>query len=101
MKSSLAKICVQHPFCTDCVGPLKKKIIAEVQNIKNLTLDATSSLVMFNFNQVNQVAEVLNTLMAVGHPQEGDQISSNVFTPPLCSCLVDDTGKEQNSTYSN
>ena len=89
MKTSLARIFVQHPFCSSCVLPMKKKIMAEVANIKNVTLYSSKSLVVFNFNNVNQVAQVLNTLMDLGHPQKGDRISLENSIPPLCRCSIE------------
>ncbi len=96
MKTSLARIFVQHPFCSNCVLPMKKKIMAEAVNVKNVALYSSKSLVVFNFNNVNQVAQVLNTLMALGHPQKGDRISIENSIPPLCRCST-----ENNSTYNN
>ncbi|MDJ0645457.1 MAG: hypothetical protein QNJ57_05665 [Flavobacteriaceae bacterium] len=87
MKTSLARIFVQNPFCTDCITPIKKRIM-NVQNIRNVALYPSDSLVVFNFNKVNQVSEVLNTLMALGHPQKGDHITDETFVPPLCKCKV-------------
>ncbi len=86
MTTSLARVIVQNPFCSNCITPIKKKIM-EVDEVKNVRLFPSDSLVVFNFNRAHQISEVLNTLMALGYPPEGDQISSCNATKPLCSCI--------------
>ena len=87
MKTNLARIFVKNTFCINCVNPIKKKI-GEVNNIKNVALYPSESLVVFNFNSANQVSEVLNTLMTLGYPPEVDCITTMNLATPLCTCAV-------------
>ena len=86
MKTSLARIFVKNPFCVKCIVPIKKKVM-KVQNVKNVVLCPSDSLVVFNFNSANQVSEVLNTLTLLGYPPKGDNdtITTNL-TPTFCKC---------------
>lgn len=86
MRTSLAKIIVQNSFCTNCITPIKKKIM-EVKHVKNVMLFPEDALVVFNFNCANQISEVLNTLMALGYPPEGDRITESYNSKPFCNCF--------------
>ena len=86
MKPNIARIQVEHPFCTKCGSAIKETIVDRVKNLRNVVLYPAASLVVFKFNQVNQVSEVLNTLMGIGHPQRGDLIQEGCSVPPLCTC---------------
>ena len=86
MKPNIARIQVEHPFCNDCKSTIKETIVKHVKNLRNVVLYPAASLVVFKFNQVNQVSEVLNTLMGIGHPQRGDLIQEGCSVPPLCTC---------------
>ncbi|GAB1858207.1 hypothetical protein MHTCC0001_30440 [Flavobacteriaceae bacterium MHTCC 0001] len=85
MTSNLARIFVQNRFCSSCIIPIKNKLM-EVEHIKNVKLFPADSLVVFNFNRAHQISEVLNTLVAIGYPPEGDRISDCSIVQPLCSC---------------
>ena len=91
MKPNIARIQVEYPFCNECGSTIKKRIIQQVKNLRNVVLYPAASLVVFKFNQVNQVSEVLNTLMGIGHPQRGDLIREGCLVPPLCSCEAFET----------
>lgn len=84
MKTSIARIYVEHPFCVDCSITIKNKI-TEISNIKIQSLQAHNSLVAFYFNHVNQVSSVLNTLTALGHPEAGEHQNEHSFEP-FCQC---------------
>lgn len=86
MTTSLARVIVQNPFCSNCIAPVKKKIM-EVKDVKNVRLFPANSLVVFNFNRAHQISEVLNTLVALGYPPEGDQILEGNSILPKCSCI--------------
>lgn len=83
--TNLARIFVQNRFCSDCITPIKQKIL-EVKQVKNVMLFPRDSLVVFNFNRANQISEVLNTLVALGYPPEEDAIASASYVKPLCEC---------------
>ncbi|TBN04412.1 heavy-metal-associated domain-containing protein [Hyunsoonleella flava] len=86
MTTSLARIVVQNPFCTNCSVSIKKKIM-EIEQVQNVRLFPEDALVVFNFNRANQISEVLNTLMNLGYPPEGDRITQTYTNKPLCGCL--------------
>lgn len=83
--TSLARIFVQKPFCSNCVATIKQRIM-QAQQLKHLVLFPMDSLVVFSFNSANQISEVLNTLVALGYPPEGDFISSTSRVKPICEC---------------
>lgn len=85
MTTSLARIFVQNPFCSNCLTSIKQKIM-EVKQVKNVMLFPADSLVVFSFNRANQISEVLNTLVALGYPPEEDIISNALRVKPLCEC---------------
>ena len=87
MKTSLARIVVKKSFCVDCVVHIKKKVM-EVNNVKNINLDPSKSLVVFNYDRANQVSEVLNRLIALGYPIKGDRITEETINPPHCKCVA-------------
>ncbi|GGD05387.1 hypothetical protein [Hyunsoonleella pacifica] len=86
MRTSLARVIVQNSFCSNCIAPIKKKIM-EVKDVKNVMLFPKEDLVVFNFNCANQISEVLNTLMVLGYPPEGDRITEHYNSKPLCNCF--------------
>ena len=87
MKTSLARIFVKNTFCMHCMHPIKKKV-REVNNVKNVALYPSKSLVVFSFNSPNQVSEVLNTLMTLGYPPEPDFVSTENVVRPFCRCSI-------------
>ncbi len=86
MTTSLARIVVQNTFCTNCIVPIKNKIM-EVEHVKNVKLFPEDALVVFNFNRANQISEVLNTLTALGYPPKGDRVSQQYVNKTLCKCF--------------
>jgi len=85
MKTTLARIFVKNSFCINCVVPIKKKVM-EVQNIQNVILSPSDSLIAFNFNSANQVSEVLNTLTVLGYPPKEDRVAVTNSIPAFCKC---------------
>jgi len=85
MNTGLARITTQNSFCKKCINPIKNKIM-EITNIKNVYLYPSGSLVVFNFNNANQISEVLNVLTALGYPEIGEQVSI-YKQQPLCCCI--------------
>ena len=86
MKTSLARVFVQTPFCKGCISALEAKVLA-VNNIKHVRFFLKDSLVVFNFNKANQVSEVMNTLSASGYPPIGDVINDFEINSK-CNCLA-------------
>ncbi len=86
MKTSIARIYVERPFCFDCSISIKKKI-NEASSIQHLKLQHEASLVAFYYSHVNQVSTVLNTLTALGHPEIGEHKNEHSFEP-FCQCQM-------------
>ncbi len=86
MKTSIARIYVEHPFCFECSISIKEKI-NETSRIKHLRVQHDASLVAFYFNHVNQVSSVLNTLTALGHPEIGEHKNVQSYEP-FCQCKI-------------
>ncbi len=87
MKTSLARIFVQNPFCKGCISQLKNELL-QVENIQHVRFFLKDALVVFNFNKANQVSEVMNILLAAGYPPKGDMISNDFKTKATCSCML-------------
>jgi len=87
MKTSLARIFVQNPFCKGCISSLEKKVL-QVDNVKHVRFFMKDSLIVFNFNRVNQVSEVMNILLTAGHPPQGDIVSNDFKINSHCNCIA-------------
>ncbi len=83
MKFGLAKIPVQNTFCSKCSARIKSELL-KIQDITNVSLYPTDSLVVFNFIKANELSTALNTLTDLGYPPEGDRLGSNKVLP-ICS----------------
>jgi len=88
MKSGIARIEVQHAFCSECSGTIRTEL-QKIENISNVYLYAVDSLVVFNFIRANELAIALNTLTALGYPPKGDKIDSRDYVRPCCGCSPD------------
>jgi copper chaperone CopZ len=86
MRTGIARIIVKNTFCTDCVTAIKKKVM-EVKNVMNVNLYPSDSLVVFSFNNANQISEVLNILTSLGYPPKEDLITAENLMSPICNCI--------------
>ncbi|PWL38689.1 hypothetical protein DKG77_10600 [Flagellimonas aquimarina] len=85
MKLSLAKIPVQNRFCRKCSSQIKSELL-KIQDITNVNLYPTDSLVVFSFIKANELSVALNILTALGYPPQGDRVNAK-FISPICSCF--------------
>ncbi|WP_420604067.1 hypothetical protein [Flagellimonas sp.] len=85
MKKNLARIDVQQPFCHNCAEVIQNELtsIDDISNVRTYPMD---SLVVFHFIRANELSNVLNKLMELGHPPQGDVIQKENYVPPLCNC---------------
>ncbi|WP_139063626.1 heavy-metal-associated domain-containing protein [Flagellimonas eckloniae] len=94
MKTGLAKIPVQNSFCASCSHQIRKELL-KIEDISNVHLFPTESLVVFNFVRANELSTALNVLTDLGYPQVGDRINGRNHHPPYCTC----TRMKQKNTY--
>ncbi|MFD0861567.1 hypothetical protein ACFQ1M_05070 [Sungkyunkwania multivorans] len=85
--TGLAKIFVQNTFCNQCTTTIKNKMVQE-QEVRNVILYPSDSLVVFNFKRANQLSGVMNMLTALGYPPKGDRITSANTAVALCQCEI-------------
>lgn len=83
----LARIPVQKPFCENCI-PMIAASIKQVDAIEQVYLDPLTAMVTFYFITANQVSEVLNLLIALGYPPQGDPMNQDHKTDPICNCSI-------------
>jgi len=85
MQTSIARILVENRFCSNCIDSIKNKL-QEVENIQNIRLYPSDSLIVFGFSKANQISEVLNKLYAIGYPPLEDYPHKTKPILSTCKC---------------
>ncbi|MGB5817862.1 MAG: hypothetical protein WBG90_00150 [Saonia sp.] len=83
-KISIARIPVQQSFCGRCSDKIKEALL-KIEDITNVNLYPTDSLVVFNFVRANEISNALNVLSELGYPEKGEKINGGTMVS-LCSC---------------
>ncbi len=84
MKTGFAKIELKKSFCTQCSVKIRRKL-QMIDDISNVRLYPTDSLVIFNFIKANELSDALNLLTDLGYPPKGDKIDC-LSLVKACSC---------------
>ncbi len=71
MEFRTARIALQHPFCCHCGQKITKQL-SKVKAIKNVKCYPTDRVVVFGFTSAFQISEVLNHLIQLGFPPQGE-----------------------------
>ena len=92
MEIRLAKITVQNILCDTCILFIKKRL-KQIHNIQSMQLCRENSTLVFSFTSANQLSNILNTLTAMGYPEQGDKITTESLKTPFCNCNVQELVK--------
>jgi len=85
IKTGIARIYVQGNFCKSCGSSIKKELL-KINDVSNVYVKPSTSLVVFSFVKANEISSAMNLLTTLGYPPKGEKPNHSKRFKPLCFC---------------